>query len=367
MVSVELLVNDVFADELQNDGFAEIAFRRSDAKFREMIKCKLATDAKTNGSSYEELSSKALGLDVKAGDIHAIRKNINSINANSSDIKEALERMPSSFKNMVTRMDGIYQGMDAVKGLAYMNIGLSMVNMAVDLIGFKIVSDNLGKLNESLVEISKTIEKMAVVQSNERIKDCDKLIMQFNSLASKIQDDDCVDMDKVDNWLIEAKAYISEMLSNLSNRAMSIEVLLNMIYTLIPSYSIMLSYYLKQYYFQKQKRPLNYDIYLSLFDKIMEDSLDKKLFDYYVLEKHYSLMDAANITDAQLLLSLNAKILIEDQQVMMESLKTKENFEAVDKKIDNIAHERFEEMIQALSDETGISQEEYAQLLNSQV
>lgn len=177
MASIELLVKDELANELLDEGFAEIALRRSDAKFREMIKCKLVTQANTDESSLEKIASKVLGFDVKASDIFDIRKNINTINAGSKDIKKALETIPASFKNMIMRKDGIYQGIDAVKGLSYLNIGLSMVNMAFNAISFKIISDNLVKLNDSLPEMSRTIEKMAGVQINERIKDCDELIM----------------------------------------------------------------------------------------------------------------------------------------------------------------------------------------------
>lgn len=155
------------------------------------------------------------------------------------------------------------------------------------------------------------------------------------------------------------------MLSNLSNNAIGIEVLLNMIYTLLPSYAIMLSYYFREYFFKKKKRHLNYDIYLSLFDKIMEVSLDKRLSDYYFLDKHYSLIDAANITEAQLLLSLNAKVLIEDQQVLLEKLETKDKFSAFEKKIETIVEKRFEEVMHALSEEPGFTSEECALLANT--
>jgi len=358
MMSIELFVKDALADELQKDGFAEIVCRRADAKFREMIKCKLLTSSKSDRSSLEKISAKALGLDVKASDMLDIRKSINSINANSRDMKNALEKIPSSIKNIVTRMDGVYQGIDALKELSYMNIALSMVTLAVDVAGFMIVSDKLGLMTDSLSEISETVENIAVVQINEKLKELDKLIMDYNELASAIQDGDYIKLEIIAEWLKHAKTYISEMLSNFSSNAINVDILLRIICTLMPLYSIMLSFYFKQYYFEKNKRSPNYELYLGVFDTIMKISLDKRMIDYYFLEKNYSLMDATNITESQLLLSLNAKILIEDQQVLLEKLKTKEAFETFEKRIESIVDRRVVEVIQEFSEDTEITQEE---------
>lgn len=362
MVPIELLVKDVLADELYDDGFAEIAFRRSDAKFREMVKCKIAGNSVINEEILNKIAVSALNTDVLSTDIYDIRKSINKTNINLGNISKSIKTIPGSLKGLSTKVDGIYQGVNIVKGLSYINVGLSMVNIAADVVGFVVIRNNLLKLNDTVMDIAREVGEISIIQKNSKISECNKLIMQFNSLSSKIQDGDPIDLDSIDNWLINTKTFISEMISNLTGDALEIEVFLNMISSLLPSYTIMLGYYLKSYYFKKKKRPANYDIYINLFCELMEISFDEMLFDYYCLNKNYSLLDTKDVINSQFLINLNDRIFIEDQQYLLETLKTKNKFDEFESKIDVIVENRINEMIPQLSDEGDISQDECKQL-----
>ena len=118
-------------------------------------------------------------------------------------------------------------------------------NVGVDIVGFVVVGNKLNSLNSNIMDIAKEIGKIAIVQKNGKISECERLVMQFNSLSSKIQDGDKINLDDIESWLINTKSFMSEMISNLASDALGEEIILNMLYTLLPSYTIMLGFYLK--------------------------------------------------------------------------------------------------------------------------
>lgn len=131
-----------------------------------------------------------------------------------------------------------------------------------------------------------------------------------------------------------------------------------MLYTLLPSYTIMLGFYLKQHYFLKMKRPANYDIFISIYDSIIENSIDKKLFDYYFIKNNFSFIETNDIIASQFLLNMNEKVFIEDQQILIEKLETKGNFEAFENTLDQIVTSRIIDMIPVLAEENEIEESE---------
>lgn len=58
-------------------------------------------------------------------------------------------------------------------------------NVGVDIVGFVVVGNKLNSLNSNIMDIAKEIGKIAVVQKNGKISECERLVMQFNSLSSK--------------------------------------------------------------------------------------------------------------------------------------------------------------------------------------
>ena len=231
-------------------------------------------------------------------------------------------------------------------------------NVGVDIVGFVVVGNKLNSLNSNIMDIAKEIGKIAIVQKNGKISECERLVMQFNSLSSKIQDGDKINLDDIESWLINTKSFMSEMISNLASDALGEEIILNMLYTLLPSYTIMLGFYLKQHYFLKMKRPANYDIFISIYDSIIENSIDKKLFDYYFIKNNFSFIETNDIIESQFLLNMNEKVFIEDQQILIEKLETKGNFEAFENTLDQIVTSRIIDMIPVLAEENEIEESE---------
>ena len=106
------------------------------------------------------------------------------------------------------------------------------------------------------------------------------------------------------------------------------------------------------------KRPANYDIFISIYDSIIENSIDKKLFDYYFIKNNFSFIETNDIIASQFLLNMNEKVFIEDQQILIEKLETKGNFEAFENTLDQIVTSRIIDMIPVLAEENEIEESE---------
>lgn len=58
------------------------------------------------------------------------------------------------------------------------------------------------------------LDQIKNIKKNEKIAQCQKLIMLFNSLAEKIGEKEDVDVDEIEKLLVEMKSFISEMIYN---------------------------------------------------------------------------------------------------------------------------------------------------------
>ena len=254
MVSLEMLVDKAIADEVREKGLAELALRRADAKFRAMVKCKIIDTSVDGKMVPEKLTSvtmslnaqNCLGLDTVRNPLYSLEKGTGNLTVLT--------------KNMAAPVDGIYQMTSSVMNISYLNAGLSLANTAVDMAGFIIVAEKLNALNTEVQIVANKINKMANVQKNEKIATCQKLIMRYNAMVAKIKDDE-MDLDKLEDVLIDMRTFISEMIMDLHDEALKESLVLKMVYTLMPAYTLFFNEFLCRHYFQKYSVPVNYKIF----------------------------------------------------------------------------------------------------------
>lgn len=339
-VVLEMLMDSKLAEEVMEKGLAEIALRRADAKFKAMIKCKVL-GAPTGSEIVPEKIRPELAkisMSDKSLSLNAVRKTMHNI-------EQGTGMLTQTTRNIAAQVDGIYHQVNSVMNISYLNTGISLANTAVDVAGFVVVTQKLNVLNNEVQLVANKISQIANVQKNEKIASCQKLIMRCNSMIDKLNNDDEVDLDKMENLLIDLRAFISEMIMNLHDMALGENLILKMIYTLMPAYTLVFNEFMRRYYFQKKSVPINYEMFMSLYEELENVGFIQKLQDYYYLQEKMRAVDVVDILNAQRLIGLNGKVQIEDQLSVFRALESKEKVMLFERSLNNYAENRIKQVI----------------------
>lgn len=356
MVTLEMLVEKSIADEISQKGLAEIALRRADAKFKAMVKCRLLDHTVLEDGIPQRIVSSAMQLDIpNIYDKESVRGAIRSL---ENKFGNQIYELSSTTKNMAIQVDGIYQLTNSVRSLSYLNTGLSLANMAVDVAGFAVVNEKLNTLNSEVHYMVNQVNRVINIQKNNKIAMCQKLIMRFNSVSSKIQNFDEINLDNLELLIMDMRGFISEMIMDLQDEALGTELVLKIIFSLLPTYTLLFNEFIKRYYFEKHKLPANYGMFLKLYDEVENANFRDKLVEYFFIKEKKHSQDVIDLLNAQTLLSLNGKVQIEDQALLLQMLGTKETVEAFDKRLNGYVKSQIREKAPIIAERSGVDQEE---------
>ena len=354
MVPLEMLVQRSVADELSRKGLAEIALRRSDAKFRAIVKAIIPGENSLSEEMVQKIQSSALKMGISdSTDLSNVR---NTMRTFSQNLESNMLNLSSVTRNMSVQVDSIFQLTNVIKTVSFVNTGISLANLAVDVAGFVIINQKLNTVNYEIKNVLNEVKKLSDLAKNEKISECQKLIMRYNTLAAKILNNEPVNLDDIDNLLIDMKTFISEMIRNLLDNTLDKDLLLDMIYILIPAYTQLFAEYNKRVYYSKQTLPPNYNNFMTLYSELESAELRQDLQDYYFLQRKMHGQDVIDLLNARTLIGLNQKVLVEDQVSMMKMLGTGEQYDSFELELDKIVKSSLEEKIPVMAEETGISE-----------
>lgn len=312
-VILEILADRNLVDEVSESGFAEIALRRADAKFKALVKCKvLGNEFGTHDESISMVSEMIGKTDCE------------NVKSALYLLKENTELLSSDTKKMSFKVEDIFKKNNTITKVSYLNTGLTLANLAVDVIGFTIVSQKLNTLNNEIQKFKQYIENTENILKNEKISYCQKLIMQCNLMFAIVKDNDEINLEEFEKLLIEMKSFISEMILNLHDKALKEEIVLNMIFTLMPAYTALLCEFLKHYYYKKNRIPDNYDIFISLYKELISERYIELLENHFFINEKYHFSDVIDMINAHIIISINGMAQVEEQSDILKILGSKE-------------------------------------------
>ncbi|MBQ9661861.1 MAG: hypothetical protein IJV40_01775 [Oscillospiraceae bacterium] len=332
-VSVPVMIAREQLANLQPPGRAiEIVTRTAKKKYKPFIDAVIGSDAQKAEQVAEKLLG-GYGLEDVRGTVNSMRKNLHTLS--------------TTCKNMSVQVDQIYKLVGSVQNLAYLNAGLGLVNLGVNIAGFAMISTKLNTLSSEIQKISVRVNQIANIQKNNIIARFQKLTMLFNQMSTKLQENAKIELDELEKLIIEIRAFLSEMILNLNDKALQEEILLEIVYTLVPAYTSLLCEFVKTYYFQKQNVPANYELFLKVYDELEEAHFRQNLFDYYMLTKKLSNLDVVDILNAQSLLGVNGRVQVEDELDLVRVLKNKEKYDDFERKVDSYVQEQVKAAVAA--------------------
>lgn len=323
--------------------FVEVVSRRKNGKISAITKCQLVSknDEINNRIANSILKNSSYSMDN-------VRALMNNANSNTALLNKQIQNLSINF-------DSAFQ---SLKNISYINTGLSLVNTAVDIAGFIVLSKKLNIIKENLISLDVKIDNLLNYNKNDLIEEYEKYIMESNSVHDKLINKKTLDLDAVNSLIIGLKAFISKLLNSLKEHLFDSDFLVEMIYTLVPAYTFLLNEYLKRYYYDNQSFPTNYDIFMSIFDELSSIDIKKKMMDHLVLKNRMHIIEAQDVINAHLLCALNNRVLIEDNVKVIKAFKTEEKMFAYENMINNIAKDAVLREVSTISQDSGIDKEE---------
>ena len=326
--AITLLVEKQFADKITQKEFAEIAIRRNDAKFSAIIKAKLAD--KTLDLHDERLLS--LFEEKKLPNIEMVRSELTSLNLTSNLISNKI-------KNLSVSADRIFQSVNALKNISYINIGISLANLAVNAVGFSIISTKLSVVMNELNSIDSKIDALLTWKKNDMIEQYNNFVIKSNTYFDSIKNNDKIDHKDLGNFVGEIYSFIKKLMNNIKESNFSEVVFLEIINALFPTYAALLYEYLQQYYYSNKAMPSNYSTFVGLFSDYINEDFRNGMFDYLFMSKKEHLYTAIDTVNAQILLAINNRIQIEDEIKLLELCGSREKRQTVQFELDKILKE----------------------------
>ncbi len=345
------------ADKLQ-----ELVFRRADKKFQQFVKAKIV-----DSNPPEEAAKQIMQAAVKVQDSFkknkaAIHKVVNKINLAA----KKLDLMDMNLDKISVNLDSIMNSMGDLENLAFVQIALSVINIAVDVAGFIIIAQKMNGLSNQLDQIAAALGDLKDISVENMRSDCEKLSLDYNSFVDKIQNKDAIKLDELEEYLKRSKPFISKLVRLLEKKAVDTEVLLNMIFTLLPAYTSILSIFLKAYYTEKHSTPSNYENFLDVYQDINSPEFRNSVQDYYLLEKGFNYSAVIDILNVQLYTVFSERLELEDELTLLEIFGDKE-YAAFEKGLDKAVLKEITEKAEEISENCGEYADECRRILKLEI
>lgn len=357
MVEIKMFVDSAVAADIKKKNFVEVVTRRANGRYKAFTKYQLSSIKNISEDKASELLNCVMNASKKnKTDMPSIRTMLSDM---KKDMGFQFANLTDLTKNLSVDVDKIFSATKALKGLSYLNVGLSLANIAVDIAGFVIINKKLNELDGKVQALS---DKMSDIEIVRNVREYRDLIYTYNSFMEDISLKKEIDLKKFDEFVKDLTGYLNQILDYFEKQILDIEVLLTILNALLPAYTLAVCEYIDRYYFANNKVPANFDLYTNLFDRLGSKEFIDLLEDYFFFDKKLNTIDTMDAISAEVLLGINGRVQIEDQVAILEELKTRDKIEELDKLLEKYAEEQFKEDIIELSNESEVWKEELLQL-----
>ena len=322
--TIQMLVDRQAIPQLMKHQALEIVTRDAKAKYAPFIKAYFPEGGERTSALIQQLfgDSASYNLEDVRGTMRMVRHDLNSIS--------------KSCKNMSFQVDHIFNTVKSVQALSYLNVGLSLVNVGVSVAGFAMISRKLNVLSSEVQRMSQRLNQITAILKNNIISRFQTLTMLYNQMSAKLSKNETIDLDVLEKLIIDMRSFLSEMVRNLNEKTLQEEILLEIVYTLVPAYTALLSEFVKLYYFEHAENAPNYTMFLSLYDELEGSDFRKHLFDYYMLDRKLPNLDVIDILNTQSLLGINGRVQVEDELNLVRIFETEKKYNHFNKELDDL-------------------------------
>lgn len=326
-VELNLLVEKYVADEVAQKGLAEIALRQVDAKFREFAKAPIVNGKNDDEIARDVLAELRESFAVKDYQLNKINNKLFSLEKSIDKTSKSFSRLDQTTRSMMMQVDRIFDSTSIIKKVGFLNTGIGLVNLGVDIVGFLSTESRLDGVSEQLQKQSIVLLAAQNRSESEKSSKCLNLSRLYTQIMNRVNDNDAIDYYDIETAIRDFESFINEMIIELTNDSLSTDLALEIICTLLPAYSALLIVWVEKYFKNKRKWPDNLPGFMSLYGKLLESSMMRKLEDFYFLNQMNSYSFVNKVITGYMMLVLNGRTQVEDVLEKLEILNSENNSE----------------------------------------
>ena len=344
---VTLRMDPKTAEKIIKNGKAEIVTRTANARFKAMTKYSIVSSTE---KTYRDILGDIISKPLYAVDGNNAGRTLRMVDQRIVNISDRLKFLSSD-------IDSLYMGTQLVSKLSFLNAALSTVNLGVTVAGFIMIKNDLQNLektlNKKLDVIVKNTEDLKNLSKNELKEQVMQIIMTFNTMTRKLTTGQTVSLDEQDEFVNRMNGFCRKILDNIRDNTLNTEVLLELIFPVLPAYSSILQNYIYDCYMETKMLPPNYEIYMSLYDLFFDKTFEKSLYDCFFLEKNLSSLETANAINVIDGIVLKYATEIMDRVELIKVLKTKQAFKKFEENLDQVISEEIESDVDKIAEMIG--------------
>lgn len=362
-----LSVNPELAEKIMRSGKAEIVSRFADAKFDAFTKCPVSVyNPASEGSVQDLITSARQALANNAKAMGGFQQTLNTAKNELANATNQVTHLSLATRKALSNFPALNKRLGSISSLSFANMGIGLLNLGVEITGLVYIGKRLNDMRGKIDQVARSVSSVKSILTNEKITEYEKLSMQYASLMRKIRKKDAsITWKDLEALLIGFKPFMSEMIRNLYQNNIDMDILLEIIYNLLPAYTGLLCLYIRAYYFEEKELPENTDVFMSLFSDLLNDSLRKKICEHLFLNKQVSVEELYKISQTQDLLALNSRMQIEDQIEILIMAETEDNYQSLSRAIDDSVAARIDSVMSGIADEIGLSENECLQRIQA--
>ena len=357
--AVTLLVDKTAANEINKKGLAEIAFRRADQKFRSMIKYRVLNSC--DESTGQKILEAALGQsDANSHAISQLQHVIKNVDLSA----KKLASMDGKVDKIAAVMDSFQFQFPKLAKLSFLNAGISLANIAVDVKGFLIINESINGLSNELSSLKSELSSLKQLNFDADIsRPAQELKVRYGFFCDWLKTGKTIPISDLEDYLERINPYLSSIINLLDNESLDRESILNYVFTLFPVYASVLSMYLKAFFNENRCAPTNYDQFLSVFEQLNASHLHDIVLDQFFLPGKYTYEETVHILGCSSLALFSERLQIDDLLVLLETYYEDEMFSKFDEGLTELAEDRISKEVVNISERSGVPLEECRRIL----
>ena len=336
-------LTDAEYQNLVKDGVLQVISRRKNGTLQRFKKIMVETVSDSGNTSN------LMQQIVKAN--QSALSAINEIGKNAVQISDTT-------KNIASNIGLITNSLETIKGLNFVNIALTGVNLCVDVAGFAILSDEIKDVENSIARLSEQVKKTLGASEAETLAKYGECVDNYVDILDKEKRHIAINDNVYFENIVKMKSVLTIMYRCFIEDAVyDKESILSAVMALSAMYAMLIRKYDTYYYFSDESKAtgsewhLGHDSWLDIFHKLQSAEFFNKLQQYCFIDLKLSARKSTETSIDTMLSAINEETIITDNQELLKFANTREEYQKLQNYADQQAEDELMQDISSLPEE----------------
>lgn len=345
--------------DLKTKGYLEIVTRDLKQRYEPFIRLAMSKAApnKEVANQLLQITEKLCSIDTGLGHIAAGVAQNSAIGLANAGLTAANIAITKQGFAKVTKQ------LTKIASIGYLNSALSSANLVVSAAGFVIINQKINSLSRTMDGIAATLERIEAKLDNEIIQEYQEIALQFSNLTTLVEGYGAVESQELLKWLSRAQPFMNKIINNMASNAMSKDIALEMLFTLVPAYTSVVILAMREYRFSTGKNFGSINNYLALYNQLMDEKFIDEVSNYLFIEKNTQIRETLEAAIGHMLLVGENLTQVQDEMKILEVVSTREDYKAYTNAMYDTMKLSMEENVSEIAKKTGMSEQECEQIV----